>query len=815
MKIFLLTGIVLLIPGILFSQCPANINFSKGDLSNWGAYTGNLFYNPNAIQQIYPANSPAPSGTTGATTIEEYNISNTGISVITANGTDQFGFFETIPTINSYNYQYAVLLGSTTTTSGGASVRGGYIRGINYVIDVPAGAASDPYTITYAYAMVLENGSHSTVNQPIFTANVSSPNGRIACASATYNLPTIFTGIVNNNGRPDSVFTLDESIAAQQGFSLSPIPSPNINGGRNESQQRVWTKGWREVTFNLAQYRGQQVILTFEADNCVPGGHFAYAYIALRNDCGGLEISGPSPACSNATAIYSVPSLANANYIWTVPAGWQIISGSNTNIIRVQTGNTGGDITVTGNNGCTNLNSSLTVLSSPPTVAGTVSPDAVACSGNNLSLLNLNGNVGGVVNWISSTDGISWSEIGNANSNTFSAVNLVKTTYYKALVQNGKSCNTDTSTAAVITVYDKSAAGQINPATVNVCLNQNKDANLILTDKTGNIINWQWSDNNVAWNNFSPAVTDSLFSIKNQTDALKYYRAIVQNGVCPAVFSPSSKVALINTAFPQAIISPADTNLCYGGKARFIANIIIGNSYKWLNTSYLSAPANSGLPSNPYTITAMASPPPGTYYYPISIINNGCPNALIDTFIVNVRPPIILSAGADTFIVAGQPLQLTAQINDPSQYFFQWSPSIGLSNTLIYNPVANLGSGTETITYKVIATDTIAGCTESASVKVKVFKTGPDIFVPSAFTPNNDELNDILKPILVGISKIEFFKVFNRYGQLIYSTTTIGKGWDGTLNGINQPLGLYVWVTKAITYTGLNITRKGTVTLIR
>ncbi|MGE5107534.1 MAG: gliding motility-associated C-terminal domain-containing protein [Sphingobacteriales bacterium] len=812
MKNILLIIIGLFTTDLLFAQCPANINFASGDLSSWSAYTNNFASNSSNL--IYPANTPAPAGTTGAITINEFNTFNIGIQANTVNGIDQFGFFQTIPTINGYNYNYSVLLGSTTITTRNSNLRGGYLRGLSYIINVPPGSATVPYTVTYAYAMVLENGSHTTSSQPIFTATVTSPAGKIECASAKYNLPTKFVGIQTNaNGQRDSIFVIDDDFARQEGFSLSPIPSPNDNGNQNESTQRVYTKGWTEVTFNLAPFRGQQVTLTFEADNCVPGGHFAYAYIALRNDCGGLEISGPDPACTNAPAEYSIPSLANANYTWTIPAGWQIVS-SNNNIITVKPGNAGGAISVIADNGCTNLQSVLNVAVSPPTVAGAVTPDLSVCSGTNSSIVNLTGNVGQVVKWLSSTDGINFNDIGNANATTYTAVNLNKTTYYKAVVQNGSVCTIDTSTAATVTVFDKSVGGAINPSDFNVCLNQDKGADLFITGKTGSVVNWQWSDDNSVWNNFAPVYADSVYSIVNQIAPVRYYRAVVQNGVCPADFSAPSKVTLINVQFPKALISPVDTTICYGDTARLTTTIQTGTTYQWLNTNDLFDPNNNKVPSNPYSFTAFASPLLSTEY-PISISNNGCPNPLLDTFTVNVRPPISLSTGNDTFIVVGQPLQLIAQVIDPSQYSFIWSPSTGLSNTIIYNPIANLGSTIDSITYKVIVTDNIAGCTEKSSIKVKVFKTGPQLFVPNAFTPNNDQLNDVLKPIAVGISKLVYFKVYNRWGQQLYSTVSAGKGWDGTLNGREQPSGVYVWVAEAVTYTGVTITQKGTATLIR
>jgi gliding motility-associated-like protein len=106
-------------------------------------------------------------------------------------------------------------------------------------------------------------------------------------------------------------------------------------------------------------------------------------------------------------------------------------------------------------------------------------------------------------------------------------------------------------------------------------------------------------------------------------------------------------------------------------------------------------------------------------------------------------------------------------------------------------------------------------CTDSAFVTVKIFKTNPQVFVPSAFTPNNDGKNDVFRPIAVGILNIEYFRVFNRWGELVFSTTTNGKGWDGKIGGKEQASGTFVWVVKGVDYTGKSVFAKGTVTLIR
>jgi hypothetical protein len=88
---------------------------------------------------------------------------------------------------------------------------------------------------------------------------------------------------------------LDTATAIANGFAVSPVlflSHAGQNNGSGTYLQDVWTKGWTEVTFDLSPYRGRQVTLTFESDNCTPGAHFAYSYVALRNTCAGLEISG-------------------------------------------------------------------------------------------------------------------------------------------------------------------------------------------------------------------------------------------------------------------------------------------------------------------------------------------------------------------------------------------------------------------------------------------------------------------------------------------------------------------------------------------
>jgi len=190
---------------------------------------------------------------------------------------------------------------------------------------------------------------------------------------------------------------------------------------------------------------------------------------------------------------------------------------------------------------------------------------------------------------------------------------------------------------------------------------------------------------------------------------------------------------------------------------------------------------------------------------------DGCSDSAYQTVFIQSLPRV--RANDDTAVVIGQPLQLNSSSSDITGDVFLWSPAEGLNDPGIPDPVAVLGSGIDSIRYAVTATDSL-GCTGRTSVKVTVFRSLPDLFVPNAFTPGRGA-NGLFRPIPVGIEQLLYFRVYNRLGQLVYSTSRMGEGWDGTVDGKQQSTGVYVWVAEATTYTGRDIARKGTVILVR
>ncbi|MEN9569504.1 MAG: hypothetical protein RL172_735 [Bacteroidota bacterium] len=246
----------------------------------------------------------------------------------------------------------------------------------------------------------------------------------------------------------------------------------------------------------------------------------------------------------------------------------------------------------------------------------------------------------------------------------------------------------------------------------------------------------------------------------------------------------------------------ADARVCYKETVQLSASG--GSRYSWSPAVFLS----SSSVANPFVNSPTAST---TYTVTVTDVL-GCPKPVTDEVVVTVRQPVLPSVGfSDTSIVLGETIQLTVTgVEGAANY--QWTPALGLSNATIANPLASPEDSTQ---YRLLVTTTPEGCTGRDTVTIRVYKVAPSFYVPTAFTPNNDGLNDDLKPIILGMRSIRYFRVYNRMGQLLFSTSERNKGWDGTFKGMPQDPAAYVWMAEGVTYKGDVIVRKGTALLIR
>ena len=163
-------------------------------------------------------------------------------------------------------------------------------------------------------------------------------------------------------------------------------------------------------------------------------------------------------------------------------------------------------------------------------------------------------------------------------------------------------------------------------------------------------------------------------------------------------------------------------------------------------------------------------------------------------------------AGNDTVATPNQPIQLQASggVN------YEWSPPFGLNSTTIYNPIAT----NDKDRIYVLKAITQFGCVSFDTLSIKVYN-GPEIYVPRSFTPNGDGLNEIVKALPVGVKQFLKFSIFNRLGQVIFTTNSFFKGWNGIYNGQVQNAGAYMWIATGIDFNGKKLFRSGTIMLVR
>lgn len=290
---------------------------------------------------------------------------------------------------------------------------------------------------------------------------------------------------------------------------------------------------------------------------------------------------------------------------------------------------------------------------------------------------------------------------------------------------------------------------------------------------------------------------EKVQSIKNplvQPLSLTKYSVIANLGKCQAKDSFTVKVA----PYPAANAS-ADVTICFGSRVQ-INGSGTGSVFTW-------SPTNTLINEN--TLTPIAGPTKTTTYVLTATDTIGCPKPKTDTVVVTVIPPIRAYAGADTSVVPGQPLQLSASGGTG----YVWDPATFLSDPAIANPIATFDGSVDSLTYTVTVSE--GSCVATDQITVRVFKNGPDILVPSAFTPDGDGKNDVMRPIVLGIVKLNYFSIYNRWGQMVFTTSEINKGWDGNFSGTAQPAGTYVYQASGTDYTGKVILKKGTVVLIR
>jgi gliding motility-associated-like protein len=315
--------------------------------------------------------------------------------------------------------------------------------------------------------------------------------------------------------------------------------------------------------------------------------------------------------------------------------------------------------------------------------------------------------------------------------------------------------------------------------------------NVLFSDSSINADNYVW--------NFGDGTTSSVQNPQhNYTTAGNYTITLIINDVATGCTDSVKKQIVV---YPLPVITKSsDTLICRGQSASLYANSPAAVSYAWSPASSLN---------NPNIYNPIASPNSNTNYTVIVTDTNNCTNTALIKVTVQ-QSPVITYGPTDTTIIIGDTVQIAASFNIGG-ITYNWSPSTGLSCTNCLNPVAQ---PLETTTYTITYSDTNACFNLTETLIINVIKD-VTIDVPKAFTPNGDNVNDMIFVKGWGIKELIEFKVFNRWGQMVFESNDLNTGWDGSLNGTPQPTETYAYIVVAEMYTGERLSKKGHIQIIR
>ena len=426
-------------------------------------------------------------------------------------------------------------------------------------------------------------------------------------------------------------------------------------------------------------------------------------------------------------------------------------------------------------------------LNSPAAPAAPVANAVSVCPGNTATLTVQSPVVGYIYYWYATATSIG--PLGTGTSFTTPPI-LVATTYYVE-AETGPCTSVRTPVAvSLITVTAPVVNGVTicsrNTATLNV---QNPIA--------GYTYNWY-----AAASGGTSIGTGISFTTPVLNTATTYYVESV-NLTCSSART-AAVVSIDNVSAPAA----APVAVCQGNAAILsVQNPNAAYSYDWYAAASGGVSLGSGF--------SFTTPPvlAATMYY-VEASDGSC-NSIRTSVVVTLTAPLDSPRVTATNITINSitfswlPVAGAAGYEVSVDGGLYITPSSGSAGTT--HAVSGL-SPSQTVSIKVIALGLPQGCGNSLPGHATATSYGDGFYVPTAFTPNGDIKNDLLTPVLPGGSALEYFTIYNRWGQKVFSTTTIGAGWDGKLKGQLQPLSTFVWICRYI-FRGNIINEKGTFTL--
>jgi gliding motility-associated-like protein len=337
-------------------------------------------------------------------------------------------------------------------------------------------------------------------------------------------------------------------------------------------------------------------------------------------------------------------------------------------------------------------------------------------------------------------------------------------------------CESPESTPIVVSIIpaDVVDAG----VDIEACINATPIALSPVTPSNG-----IWSGTGISATSFNPSIAGAgahnlVYSFTNSSGCTGYDTAIATVYALPVITTTSSAPVF-----------------CEGSPLSITANG--ATTYTWSPATGLSAT----------TGTTVVAAPTQTTVYTLAGTSNNCRDSISFTLTVNEMPEVTISGVSA--INSCEEAVLIADVDGPMGGTYNWTPLVNLTcNTCQTASAAPTATQNYTVTYT-----TPQGCSDSASVTVTIVSIF-NYFMPTAFTPNNDGVNDTLHIHGKGIETVSL-KLFNRIGEKVFETSSIYEGWDGTQNGLPVNNGTYIYVLDLVYCNGEKVKEHGNVTLVK
>jgi gliding motility-associated-like protein len=359
----------------------------------------------------------------------------------------------------------------------------------------------------------------------------------------------------------------------------------------------------------------------------------------------------------------------------------------------------------------------------------------------------------------------------------------------KLVVTSANGCRSDTNTVNIDVRYQPTALfRQTLPSCENALIRFENQSSLPSAASPEKVARWDWD-------------VDGLLNSTSQHPSWNLAAGTHQvRLVAESDFGCRSEPLVSNITVyskPQVLFHVNDS--CVNRPINYTASDATATVTQWYWN--FGNGLSAGTPFMSHTYTRPDS-------QPVTLIGettNGCRDTLTRTFEIYGN---YASAGHDTVASPGEPVQLDG--GGLPGYTFRWTPSTGLNDPASGKPIATLDRDQQYELYSLSE----EGCESRTRITIRRFD-GPEVYVPSAFTPNNDGRNDLAQVFPVGMKEFRRFSIYNRWGVMVFTTKDHTKGWDGNFQGKPMGTGTFVYIVEAVDFRGRLMQRKGTITLIR